>query len=117
MTQELKGLTIIISIYLLGQMISRIIGGFMPCNVLGMLILFGLLQYNIVKPEDVKSVCEFILKNMLVLFVPINAGIMVSYPLIANDWVSILSIVIITTILVMVVVGHFQQYLSKRWEK
>ncbi len=117
MTRELKGLTIIITIYLIGQTLSRILGGFMPGNVLGMLILFALLQYNIINVESVKSVCEFILKNMLILFVPSNAGIMVNYHLIKNDWVSIITVVIISTILVMIVVGHLQQYLSKRWEK
>lgn len=117
MTRELKGMVMIISIYLLGQIISRLIGGFMPGNVLGMFILFGLLQYNIVKEEDIKGVCNFILKNMLVLFIPISVGIIVNYQLIANDWLSLITIVILSTILVMVVVGHLQQYLSKRWEK
>ncbi len=117
MSRELKGLAIIVAIYLLGEVVSRLIGRFMPGNVIGMLILFGLLQCGVVKEDDIKGICNFILSNMMLLFVPITVGIIVSYKIIMNDWISVLATLLISTILVLVVVGYVQQYLGKRWKR
>ncbi len=117
MSRELKGLVIIIAIYLLGEVISRLIGGFMPGNVIGMVTLFGLLQCGVVKEEDIKGICNFILSNMMLLFVPITVGIVVSYKIILDDWIAVIATLVISTILVLIVVGHVQQYLGKRWKK
>ncbi len=117
MTKALKGITIIISVYLVGMVISRLIGGYIPSNVVGMLILFGLLQGGIVKESDIADVCNFMIKNMLLLFIPICVGIIASYHLVIEDWITIVASLMISTVLVMVIVGRLQQYLGKRWQK
>lgn len=117
MTRALKGITIIISVYLMGMVISKIIGGYIPSNVVGMLILFGLLQRGIVKENDIADVCNFMIKNMLLLFIPICVGIVVSYHLVLENWIAIIASILISTIIVMVIVGVLQQYLGKKWQK
>ncbi|MFI3248716.1 MAG: CidA/LrgA family protein [Rikenellaceae bacterium] len=117
MSKELKGITIIVIIYLLGEVLSRIIGGFIPGNVLGMLILFGLLQHGAVKEEDIKGMCNFVLSNMMLLFIPVTAGIVISYKMIAHDWIAVIATLLISTILVLIVVGYVQQYLGKKWKR
>lgn len=117
MSRELKGVVIIVAIYLLGMLISKMIGGFISSNIIGMLILFGTLQFGVIKEEDVKSVCNFILKNMMLLFVPIVVGIMGSYHLITENWKEVITTLLLSTIIVIVVVGSVQQYFGRRWRR
>lgn len=117
MTRELKGILIILAAYLAGELCSRLIGGFMPGNVLGMLLLFTLLQCGVVKEEDIKGVCNFILSHMMLFFVPIVAGIIVGYKFIVGEWVAVVTMLILSTILILIVVGYLQQYFGKRWRR
>lgn len=117
MSRELKGLAIILGIYFIGEVITRLIGGFMPASVIGMLLLFGLLQGGIVAEEDIKGVCNFILSNMMLLFVPIGVGIMVSYKVLSDNWMVVVGIMLLTTIIVMIAVAIIQQFLGKRWRR
>lgn len=117
MTRELKGIAIIVAIYLIGEVISRAIGGVMPGSVLGMLLLFGLLEMGVVKEESIKDICNFVLSNMMLLFVPLTVGLMVSFKIIGNNWVGAICSIVISTIIVMVLVGLIQQYLGKRWRR
>ncbi len=117
MSRELKGIAIILGVYLLGDILSRLIGGFMPGSILGMILLFVGLQSGVVKEDDVKGVCNFMLSNMMLLFVPVTVGIMVSYTHIAENWISIVLCVAASTAIVIIFVGLFQQTLSRRWKK
>lgn len=115
MTNELKGIAILLVIYLTGEITSRLIGGFMPGSVIGMLLLFILLQTKVVKEEWVKSVCEFVLNNMMLYFVPATAGLMVSYTIISESWLEVIVMLLISTIMVFLVVALVQQFFGKRW--
>ncbi|MFI3283401.1 MAG: CidA/LrgA family protein [Rikenellaceae bacterium] len=117
MSRELKGIAIILGVYLLGEVISRLIGGFMPGSIIGMILLFISLQSGIVKEEDVKGVCNFMLNNMMLLFVPVTVGIMISYTIISDAWLTILISLIISTAMVIIVVGLLQQTLGRKWKK
>ncbi len=117
MSRELKGIAIVLSVYLFGEILSRLIGGFMPGSVLGMITLFLLLQGGIVAEEDVKGVCNFMLNNMMLLFVPVTVGIMISYSIISNDAITIILSLILSTTIVIAVVGGLQQFIGRRWKK
>lgn len=117
MSKELKGLAIILGIYFIGEVISRLIGGFMPASVVGMLILFVLLQVGVVAEDSVKGVCNFILNNMMLLFVPVGVGIMSSYKTLSSNLLGASCIIIITTLIVMISVALIQQFLGKRWRR
>ncbi|MFI3259895.1 MAG: CidA/LrgA family protein [Rikenellaceae bacterium] len=117
MTKELKGIAIILVVYLLGEVLSRLIGGFMPSSVVGMLLLFVLLQLGVVKEESIKSVCGFVLNNMMMLFVPLTVGLMVSYRAIGASFIGGIASLLISTVVVLVVVGFVQQILGRRWRR
>ncbi len=117
MTKELKGVAIILSIYLLGEVVSRLIGGFMPGSVIGMVTLFGLLQSGAINEEEIKSVASFVLNNMMLFFVPVTVGLMVSIQMIGSDWVGVSVTLLVATIIVIVVVGLVQQFLGRLWKR
>ncbi len=117
MSNELKGVVIILAAYLVGEFISRLLGSLFPGSVLGMLLLFVLLQMGVVKEESIKGICNFILNNMMMLFVPVTVGIMISYRLIIDNWVAVIVTLIISTFLVLLIVGALQQFIGKRWRR
>lgn len=112
----LKGVFIILAFYMIGNLISYLIGGIIPGSVCGMLLLFAALCLGIVKPDNVRSVARALTQNMAVLFVPAGVGIMAQYDLIAQNWVGILTITIVCTLLVLLSTGGIAQYLNNHFK-
>ena len=110
----IKGITIILLFYFVGQCLSYLINGFVPGSIIGMLLLFACLVFKVVKPDDVKSVADAFTKNMAIFFIPAGAGLLGSYGIISKFWMSILIICSVSTILVIAVVGLIQQQMEKR---
>ncbi|MFI3322119.1 MAG: CidA/LrgA family protein [Rikenellaceae bacterium] len=117
MSRELKGIAIILVVYLVGEIIAKLLSGYMPGNVIGMLLLFILLQCKVVKEEDIKGVCNFILSNMMLLFVPVTVGIMSSYDIIKGSWLATIATLVLSAIIVLVTVGRVQQYFGRKWRQ
>ena len=59
-------LGIILGIWAVGELISSLISNIitMPGTIIGMIILFLLLQFKIMKEETIKDVADFLLGNM-----------------------------------------------------
>ena len=64
--------------YLLGCLISALIGNFVPGSVIGMVLLFAALSLKWVRPGAVKRVATFLLDNMMLFFVPVGVGLITS---------------------------------------
>lgn len=112
----LKGVAIILITYLAGEVLSRLTAELLPGSVLGMIMLFAMLQCGVVREETIKGVCEFILRNMMLLFVPVTVGLMVSYKLLSASWIGAVAAISISTLMVFAVVGILQQILG-RWRQ
>lgn len=112
----IKGIVIILLFYFAGNVVSHLMGGFIPGSVCGMLLLFAALCLRLVKPESVRSVAKTLTNNMAVLFVPAGVGIMAQYELIARNWVAILTITVGVTLLVLLGVGGTVQSLDRRFK-
>lgn len=113
----IKGISIILLFYFLGNAISHLMGGFIPGSVCGMIMLFAALCLRLVKPESVRSVSLALTQNMAVFFVPAGVGIMAHYKLIGQHWVAITTITVVCTLLVLISVGGIAQYLEQRFKK
>ncbi len=117
MSREIKGLAIIFAIYLVGELLSRLMGSLFPGAIIGMVLLFVLLQVGVVNEESIKGICNFVLSNMMMLFVPITAGVMISYELIVESWVAVVVTLLLSTFVVLLVVGVLQQFIGRRWRR
>jgi holin-like protein len=109
----IKGVFLILLFLALGEGTSLLIGGFVPGNVLGMVLLFLALSLKIVKPDSVKYVSNVLTRNMVLFFVPAGVGLMASMQLIGNNWLAILLSSVISTLLVIAVVGLIQDKMGK----
>lgn len=110
----IKGITIILLFYFLGQCLSYLIRGFIPGSIIGMILLFLSLYIKVIKPEHVRDVATVFTKNMAIFFIPAGAGLLGAYGIISKFWMSILIICSVSTILVIAVVAIIQQQMEKR---
>ena len=84
-----------------------------PAPILGIIILFTLWKIGVIKENWIEDFCNFMLKNMILFFIPIFVGIMTYVDIISKNFLAIIMTIFITTTLVMVVVGLFSYNVIK----
>lgn len=108
------GLFLILLFYLLGCLISALTGNFVPGSVIGMILLFCALSLKWVRPGHVKRVSAFLLDNMMLFFVPVGVGLISSYTLLSRYMLAIIVASLVSTVLVIAVVGLVEQKLESK---
>ena len=73
---------------LLGEVLSAAIRNIVaiPGSVIGMVLLFFALHFNIIKMEQVEEVGTWLTDNMAVLFVPAGVGLLTQMDVLASVW-------------------------------
>ena len=76
-------LGIILAIWTVGELISSLFSSIItiPGTIMGMIILFLLLQFKILKEDAIKDVTDFLLNNMAIFFVPAGVSLINSFGL------------------------------------
>lgn len=113
----IKGSFYILLFYFLGEMLSKLIHGFVPGSVLGMVLLFLCLLFKLVDAENVRSVATTITKNMAIFFVPAGVGLMAYFEVLSKSLLAISAAIMVSTILIIVTVAFVQERFEKRREK
>ena len=93
------GFVILIALQFLCNLLIKTAHIAFPAPILGIIIFAFLLQINIIKKEWVKDICEFLLKIMPMLFVPLLVGIVVYYSVIEKNLIPVLINIIVTATL------------------
>ena len=90
-----------------------------PGSVIGMVVLFLALHFNILPIEKVEDVGTWLTDNMAFLFVPAGVGLMTQFEVLGgNVWWQLLIILFVTTALMMWCVGTVvQKLIDKRQNK
>lgn len=105
----MKGLFYILLAYLTGDLLAALLGGFVPGSVLGMILLFAALKLRVIRPREISGIVNLLLDNMMLFFVPVGVGLMTTYSMIGGNIWAILVSLVVSTVLVIVVVGWVQQ--------
>lgn len=113
MANGLKGILIILVYLILGNCLSYVIDNFIPGSVFGMILLFISLQIGFVKEESIESIATFLTTNMTLFFLPPAIGLMASYKILGDNILTIVLSVVVSTILVIAVVGKIQDKIGK----
>ena len=100
--------------YLLGCFVAALIGNFVPGSVIGMILLFCALSLKWVRPGHVKKVSMFLLDNMMLFFIPVGVGLITSYTLLSRYMLAIIVASLVSTVLVIAVVGLVEQKLESK---
>lgn len=110
----LKQLCIILIILYIGEFINKFFKIPIPGNVIGMVILLLCLLSGIIKLEMIEDISKFLLDNLAFFFIPAGVGLIKSLNIIGDQWVGILSVTIISTIIVIAATGLTVQFLKRR---
>lgn len=89
----------IIIIYYLSVHLSKHIP--IPSGLLGMMILFILMLANVVRLEPIEKYVDFVLKHLAFFFVPLAVILTLDLYHIADVFMAVLLIILVTTFIVM----------------
>jgi holin-like protein len=103
-------------IYFLGVFLQNLFHLMIPGSIIGMIILFVLLQANFFQKEWVKDGSLFLVKYLSLLFIPATVGIMQYLLLFTSKGFITVIVVLISTVLVMISSSWICQQLSERKE-
>ncbi|MBD8069023.1 CidA/LrgA family protein [Bacillus sp. PS06] len=104
-------------IYYIGCIIQSFLNISIPGSIIGMLLLFLLLQLKIVKVQWLELGSRFLLSHLAILFVPATVGLMNYFPFFQGKGFFTLVIAFLSTVIVMSISGFIAQRISSRSEK
>ena len=109
----------IILFSLIGEIVSVAMISFVaiPGSVIGMVLLFLALHFNVLKLSQVDEVGSWLTDNMAILFVPAGVGLMTNFDVLAESWLQLIVIMFVTTILMMIFVGKIVQAIMNKDQK
>ncbi len=114
----LNQLGIIFGILGVGEIISSLFSNFItiPGSIVGMIILFLLLQFKVIKEETIKDVADFLLSNMAIFFVPAGVSLINSFGLIKDNMMILILSGTIATIIIMLATGKTVEFMINKKE-
>ncbi len=110
--KHLLGFAIIIVFQLLGFGLHRL-GVPLPGGVLGLLLFTTALAIGIVKLEWVERTADFLVQHMLLLFIPLMAGLTQMSAELRRDGVALLASVVVSLLAVLLTTGGLAHFLLR----
>ena len=109
-------LMIIFMISLVGEGISSVFHLPVPGSIIGLVLLFLALQFQLLRLRHISMVGNFLLANMTILFLPPAVGIMDKFQVIAPYLLPIILIVLGAIVLNVCVIAVVVQLIKTRFE-
>lgn len=95
-----------------GNFIARWLNVPVPGNVIGMLLLLGLLSSKALRPEWIESGGGLLLKHLAFFFIPITVGLMELADVLRSSWPGLLMVLMISTAVGILASGFSAQALT-----
>ncbi len=102
---SLSFLTLILALQLAGEALHLALGIPVPGPVIGMGLLFAGLLVKGGVPRALETTAFGILENLSLLFVPAGVGVMLYLPMLADEWPSVVTALLGSTIAAIAVTG------------
>ncbi len=109
--KHLGQIAIIAGVSLVGELLSFLIPLPVPGSIYGLLLMLLLLVTKLIKLRQVKTVANWLISLMPVMFVGPTVGLMTSYESYKSFLIPVIVICIVTTIITMAVTGVSAQIL------
>ncbi len=110
----LNGITLLLLYQLLGEFGVHFLQWSIPGPVLGMLLLFITLWFKKGNMAAVDEAATGLLSHLSLLFVPAGVGLMVYFNRLADEWLPIVTALVLGTVVTLVVSAWVMQ-LSSTW--
>ena len=107
--QIIIGFFIILAHLVAGNLLSNLIGGFIPGSVIGMVLMSLSLLTGVVKDHQIRTVATFLTDNMTIFFLPAFMGIMDLWGIIKMNIVAWVVVVVASTLMVLLSTAFAQE--------
>ena len=108
-----KTLFLIFACQAAGDLLVRLLGWDFPSSVVGLFVLFALLQSGLARLRDVEGVSNVIMGNLTLFFIPPTVGGMAYYrDVLPYAWIIVAAIAL-STVLVMLASGLTHQVVRR----
>lgn len=107
---------VLYGIYVLGNTVVSLMNIPLPGNVMGMLILFGLLTFKIIPVSWIEDGAGILLKHLAFFFIPIAVGLMAWGNLFSVNGLWLSLILVFSALMSISVTGWVVQLLRRRGE-
>lgn len=108
-----KQIAILLGICLLADFISAIMPFPFPTNVTAMVIMLLVLFCGLVKLEWVEDVCNTLIGNMQIMFIPSACSLMISYKMVLDQLFTFILICVVSTLITWLVTYYTIAFVSK----
>ena len=108
----LGSFAIILAALALGKGIAALLPFAFPGSILGMLLLFLLLNFQLIKLHWVLPAGGLLLRHMALLFVPVAVGLLAYLDVVMHSWLAILLNVFLGIAPILLVVGRLYQRMN-----
>lgn len=113
-----KQFTIIIFLSFLGEVLHTLIPFPIPASIYGIMLLFFLLEWNVLRIDDIREVSDFLIFIMPLLFIPSAVGLIDVWDELRASLTAYVTIIIAVTLIVMIATGRITQwFLQNQKEK
>ena len=85
-----------------------------PGSIVGLIILFLMLQFKVVKVEWVETGASWLLADLLLFFIPAAVGVVNYQQVIGSQMGKLFIVILLSTITVMAFTGLTAQFIEKR---
>ncbi len=109
----IQSLCLIFGFLALGDLVSFVFGLPIPGNVIGMMLLTVSLCRGWVDVKSVKPAADLLVQNMAFFFVPPGVGLLLYLDLLAREWFPLVVAYVVSTVVVLVVVGWVMQKMER----
>lgn len=110
----LKELAIYFGITFISEIIAKLLPINIPPSIIGIVILFTLLELKLLKTEDVEMTGDYLIKIMPILFVPAGVGLIKYLDVLKIVAVPMVFVITLSTAIVMTAVGVVTQKLVEK---
>lgn len=111
--QFLGQLAVLIAIYLVGNQVVRLTGLPVPGNVVGVVLLYLLLNMGLVRLEQVQDAADFLLRHLVFFFIPVAVDLMNWGNLFYKYGLMLALAIAVSTILTYLGTGYLAQWLQR----
>lgn len=115
-----KALRIVIQIgilslfFIVGATIQEYFNLVIPGSVIGLVLLFLCLFFNVIPERWIKDGAGFMTKHLIIFFIPATVGILNYYNLFIGKGFWLVIITIVSSLIVLVTSGYVSEKLSER---
>lgn len=109
----IKQLLIILAFTLLGELLQAVIPLPIPAAIYGLVLMLIALCTGLLKPDHIADTANFLVGIMPLLFVAPAVKIMAYWGVIKENWLPIIAITVLSTVVVFAVSGLVTKWLRK----